>query len=288
MTDNKGITRVAGTASSFLSKYAGGQEDTSLQSMASLVMLPRMKIIQGQTETALKQQFGEGSVIIRPGDALVWKHGDGAFQFVPLHFHREWMTWNHQNDPAGYIKDGPEFDEKGPIAKKAADKNKREEPYPDNVGKPARDHRYYTSVEHLCWTGVIYGDHPLAGTEVVLGMERGEYYNGRNLINAMTMRKETIPGKNEGDPEQRVPVPLWAQVWALQPAVRPGDKGSWYGLDFKPADNPVIDENDSEAFSARHAELARLFAAKKLRIQHDDAGSNQGTTVVDDGKPDGN
>ena len=280
--NDKGITKVPGAAgTNFLAQYSA--QDTSLDSMASLVMLPRLKIIQGQTAADLKKQFGEGSVIIRPGDALCWQEGDNPFLFVPLFFHREWIKWADNKDKDRLIVDGPVYKEDHPLAIKSKDKNTRSELYEGHAGKPDREKMYYSYVEHLCWTGVIYGDHPLAGQEVVLGMERGEFYNGREFINAISMRRQNIDVSDPNDPNktisQRIKVPLWAQVWALQPAVREGELGNWYGLDFQPADNPVIDSSDAEAFSSRHAELARLFQEGKIRVQQDDAGNNQGKTT---------
>lgn len=276
--DSKGIQRVAGTAPNFLAKYAA--QDTSLDSMASMIRLARLKIIQSSTDADLKKAFGEGSCIIRPGDAVVWKDGDSPFLFVPLMFHVEWNKWADNKDKDNLIVEGPVYEEDHKIAKLSKDRDKRSELYPGHEGKPDREKMYYSYVEHLCWTGVIYGDHPLAGTEVVIGMERGEYYNGRNFINAISMRRQTVETPDEtaegGVGQTRVKVPLWAQVWALQPSLRKGDLGNWYGLDFQPADNPVIDNGDAEAFSARYAELTRLFREGKLKVVHSDEGNNQG------------
>jgi len=282
--DNKGITKVTGTNPGFLSKYAGKQDD-SLESMKSLVMLPRLKIIQGQTDADLKKKFGEGSVIVRPGDALVWQEGDAPFLLVPLFFHREWMKWADNKDKDQLIVEGPVYDETHPIALKSKTADTRTEVYPGDAGKPDRERKYYSYVEHLCWTCVIYGDHPLAGTEVVLGMERGEFYNGRQLINSISMRRHTIRTPNPNNPEElveeRVKVPLWAQVWAFQPTIRKGDLGNWYGLDFQAADNPVIDEKDAELFQSRYAELSRLFKEGKMRVVHSNEGNNQGVESTD-------
>lgn len=276
--NDKGIQKVPGLGSNFLAQYAS--VDTSLDSMASLVMLPRLKIIQGQTAQDLKKQFGEGSVIVRPGDALCWRDGDAPFVFVPLHFHREWIKWADNKDKDNMIVEGPVYDETHAIALKSKDKNTRTEVYPEDAGKPDRERRYYSYVEHLCWTGVIYGDHSLAGQEVVLGMERGEFYNGREFINAISMRRQSIEVPDPNNPGStittRVKVPLWAQAWALQPSLREGEFGNWYGLDFQPADNPVIDQADAEAFSARYAELSRLFREGKMKVVHSDEGNNQG------------
>lgn len=279
-TDSKGIQRVNGAmGSNFLAHYSA--EDTSLASMASLVMVPRIKVIQSSTDPELKRKFGEGAVIVRPGDAVVWDPRTDdkmPFLFVPKFFHREWNKWADNNDKDRMIIEGPIFDENHPLAKKSQDKNTRNELYEGHEGKPDRDKMYYSYVEHLCWTGSIYGDHPLAGTEVVLSMERGEFYNGRQFINAISMRRETVERPDPNDPnkviQERIKVPLWAQVWAMIPALREGDRGNWYGLDFQPADNPVIDQSDAEEFRARHAELARIFQEGRMRVVHGDDGKD--------------
>jgi len=268
------ITKVAGQGN-YLQQYV--EEDKSLKTVQEHVVLPRMKIIQGQTDNELKQAFPEGSVIIRPGDAKVWGPDDQPFLFVPLFFHVEWNKWSDYKDKESpSIVEGPVFDPTHLLAKMAANRDKRTELYAGHESKPVKQQWFYSYVQHFCWTGIIYGEHDFAGTECVLGMERGEFGNGRQFINAISMRRIDLG-------ERRVPQPLWSQVWSMQPSLRQGKQGNWYGFDFNPADNPVIDESDAESLRARHLELARLFEENRLRV--DQTEGDQG--VEREGEGDG-
>lgn len=256
--DEGNITKVE-PAGGFLTKV---QDDKSLDSMAEFMIVPRLKIVQGSAATELKERFGEGSVIIRPGDAMVVDPDEGGFLFVPHFFFVEYCKWSDYKDKDSNAILDRTFDPTHDVAKRSMDPDKRDEVYEGDDKKPAKSQRFYSYVQHFCWPGVIYGNHPLAGTPVVLSMERGEFGNGRNFITAIQMRRHEVDG-------ERVKVPLWAQVWSLKVSERPATvANSWLGFDFEA--QGVITDGEAEQFRDDHLELARLHEENRLRVDHGD------------------
>lgn len=270
---SKGIQQV-GTAqgASFLQQYV--EEDKSLAGLGEHMVVPRLKIIQGQSDPEMKKRFGEGSVIVRPGDALVAK--DNKFLFVPQLFFVEYCLWSDRRDTQAPSILQRSYDPASDIAKRAADKDRRFEVYEGHEGKPERERWMRRYVQHFCFPGVIYGDHSLAGTPVVLSFERGEFGQGRSFIGACNMRRED--DGNGG----KIKVPLWAQVWALNSALRSNDQGNWYGFDYEGAG--VISPDEAPAFKQAHLELSEQHAANRLRVDHgDDQDSGEAAEVVPEG-----
>jgi len=260
--DNTDITRVEGAG--FLDQYV--EEDHSLDGMDEYVLLPKLKIIHGSSDHALKKQFGEGSAIIRPGDALVVKQEEGQdFLFVPQYFYVEWCKWSERddNDTPNIMESS--FDPRSPTARKAKDKDLRFELYEGHEDRPAKEQWNYRYVEHLRFPGVIYdSEHPLDGTTVVLSFEKGEHYQGQNFISAIKMRKRRT---EEG---LLVQIPLWAQVWQLNTAHRERGAKNWHGFDFQPAAQSVIDVIDVPAMKAEHERFKELHEANRLGVQDED------------------
>jgi hypothetical protein len=254
------ITKVEGNAG-FLAQY---QDDKSLQSMKQHMIVPRLKLIQAMTDAKLKERFGEGACIITPGEALVCGTEDAGFDFVPLFFFSEYCKWSDLKDKESPSIMERSFDPTSDIAKRAANADTRDEVYEGDENKPPKQQRFYRYVHHFCWAGVIYGDHPLADTAVVLSMERGEYGNGRAFITSQQMRRQTL------DDGSRVQVPLWAQVWKLVPASRTGEQGNWFGFNFE--GNGVISEVHAADFRARHLDLERAHEENRLRVDRSEDG----------------
>lgn len=254
------ITKVGGVeATAFLANFA--EEDKSLDTMQQYRIVPRFKVIQPTSDKALKDKFGEGTALVRPGDTVAWKDGDEAFEFVPLFFWTEFCKWADLRDKENHMIMETSYDPTSPIAKKSKGAETRTEVYEGQEGKPVSDQWKYRYVEHLRFVGIIYGDHPLSGVQVALSFERGEFFQGTSLITAITMRKHTIDGK-------KVNVPLWAQVWELSVGYREkGDNRKWYGFDFEAAKRSnIIADTDAEEFLTLHKELAELHSKNLLKV----------------------
>lgn len=260
------ITKVQGTDPNWLANYI--EQDQSLQGMEEYRILPRIKVIQSMTDQNLKKMFGEGTIIIRPGDAVLWKDGDEPFLFVPLFFCVEFTKFADLRDKeSGVVIVERSFDPTSDIAKKSRDSELRFEIYEGQEKK--KDPMKYRYVEHLRFFGVIYGSHQLAWQFIALSFERGEFGQGRNFISAIKMRKTRIGDKS-------VPVPLWSQVWALKGVFRDKGDKKWYGIDFVAPDDPMINPGDAEQMFAFHKEMKELFEKQRLLVDEQQIEDNPG------------
>lgn len=255
------INKVDGIDPNYLQKYV--QEDTSLDSLKEHRVVPRLKIIQATSDTELKKTFGEGTVIVRPGDAIICKYEKEPefFHFVPLFFFVEFAKWADIRVSTGQMILERSHDPTSQLAVKAKDFKKRNELYDNHEQLPENERHYYRYVEHLRFIGLIYGDHPLVGTPVTLSFERGEWGQGKNFISAVTLRRQTV----DGTP---VAIPLWAQVWKLMPKFREPDASrKWYGFGFEPAEQSIVTQDEAETMLALHKEFKDLFEQSRLTVQ---------------------
>lgn len=265
---NRTETSIRKVSPGFLGQYV--EEDKSLDTLRQHVEVPRAKIIQNVTDRTLKEMFGEGSVITRPGDVLVCTKDD-SFTIVPLFFCVEYCKWADIRDTSGFAITARSFLPDSLLAMRAKDPDKRFQIYEGQEAneKPMK----WRYVEHLRFISIIYGEHELVGIPLTISFERGEHRQGKNFISAISMRRETI----DGTPR---PVPLWAQVWTLSPTFREPDADrKWWGFNYSPADPPVIDEEDAESMRLRHNEFREAFERNLLLVQDSDreAGEEQST-----------
>ena len=257
---NNDIEKV-NTNPGFLSQYT--EQDESLNALKKHRTVPRFKIIQPTTDQGLADQFGVGSCIVRPGDTLVsqFKGDLTTFDFVPLFFVCEWAKWRDLKGTGPMILERSD-DPGGDLAHRSKSASLRKEVYPgqDHV-EVEKDKMYFSYVEHLRFIGVIYGDHPLAGTPVTLSFERGEWRQGKNFISAISMRREVIDGKS-------TPVPLWAQVWNLSTQYHaPDQTKKWYGFKFVASNPSIITADEAPVFQALHEEYKELAGKQQLTVQ---------------------
>lgn len=259
------VKRVGEDAPAWLVE-ASKSADSSLDSLRAYRQLSRVKIIQALTKkTDLKAKYGEGAAVIQPGDALVAKK-DEPFLFVPLLQFTEFVKWGDLDDTTGAAVMERSFDFKSEIARRARDRNLRREGYgqADRDGKFPFECRY---VEHLVFAGVIYGEHPLAGTAVGISFEKGEFFTGTNFCSAILLRK--ING---------ITPPLWTQVWELRTRVHKNKTNKeWFGFDFFTPERPFILEEESAGFKKLHADLKADFDKKALVLDREDAADVEGT-----------
>lgn len=266
------ITKVPGNAPNFLAEFI--EHDTSMDGMEEYRIFPRFKIIQPTSDQALKKAFGEGSAVIRPGDVVIWKDGDPPFQFVPHFFYVEFCKWADLQDKENKMILETTYDPLSDIAKKARDPETRYEVYPGMEKKPDKDQLKFRYVEHLRFCGTTYGDGEFAGIEVALSFERGEFFQGKNFISAIKMRKQKV--QDEDGVAKSVAIPLWAQVWQFSVGFRePDPSRKWYGFDFSSADPSIINENYAEEFFETYKELKDLHEKNRLRVDDMDEGENQ-------------
>ena len=250
------LVKVGADRHDYLSAYV--EKDTSLEMLDEYKILPRIKVIQQMTREELKDTYGEGSLIITPGDMLLAKKKDQEFQFVPVFFFPEWCLWSDRRDKANPMIQERSLEKGSKLALLSADPEKRFEEYeggPEN--KPFKK-RY---VAHLNFVGVVYGEHPASGTMCTLTFSRGEYNKGRAFISAAKLRR--LGSKT---------APLWSQVWTLRSNLRERGENKWYGIDFASPQDPFILKEEVPGFKSMFEMLKEDYEKKILQVNRADEG----------------
>lgn len=245
------------------------EEDNSLQSLQEYVIVPFLKIIQGMSEQDLKDKFGEGSAIVRPGDIKI-ADKTLKFLFVPLFFFTMFRQWADRTDTQMIIEST--YDPNSSLAKAARDSERREQVYEEDIDKDPKKQRKYRFVEHLCFVGLIY-DGELSGERCMISFQKGDFRVGRAFASGAQMRKVIIDDK--GTKQQ---VPLWAQVWEMGVSLRDRNGNKWWGFD--PVNPPegieaIISPDDFTAHHEAYEELAKAHASNKLRVDGDDSDPDE-------------
>jgi len=246
-----------------LMKY---EADKSLEKLQEYVVVPFVKLIQGMSEQALKDKFGEGSAVVRPGDVKIAGKGE-KFLFVPLFFFTMFRQWADRKDSQMIVEST--YDPNSSVAKASRDNDRRIQVYEEDKDKDPKLQRVYRFVEHLCFIGLIY-DGDLAGTRCLISFQKGDFRVGRAFASGAQMRKIEI----EGEKQQ---VPLWAQVWEMGVSHH-GTENKWWGFD--PSNPPegisaTILPEEYEEHHAAYEELAKAHAANMIRVDGDDSDPDE-------------
>lgn len=244
-----GMTKVGeGQDTSWMTKYQGNEAEKQFASMKEYRILPRVKVVQAMTDQALKKAFGEGSVIISPGNAKVCGEGQ-SFEFVAVFFYAEALKLSDRADKTQNFIVARSTDRTSELFKRARDPELRKEGYGTQDPKTGNWSMYYRYVEVLNFPGFIAGaDHELRGTAMVLSFQRGEFGKGKALTNGMMMRRANGAS-----------VPIWMQRWKFGPNFRERGDKRWWGIDFENADQPFIGPDELEFYEKQHNELRKFF-----------------------------
>lgn len=258
-TESKAVQKVEGVEANWLQGYI--DNDDSFEGIEEYIRIPRIKLVQGMSDEELKDNFNEGSAIIRPGDALICVKKE-SFDFVPLFRFTEFAKHTDLKDKGKRpMVVQSSFDKSGELAARARDSKLRYEIYEEDEGQDKP--RKYRYVEHLRFPGVIVGERDLAGTQVVLSFEKGEFNQGVALLNAMRLRKVVV-----GD--QRVTAPMYTQVWSFTPAFRDRGDKKWWGFDYAPAEPSLIPPTQVDEYRDAHVELKEAFNKKAIIVEGDE------------------
>lgn len=261
-------TKVTGVQD--LLKYE--EKDTSLLGLQEYVIVPFVKVIQGMSDQALKDSFGEGAAVIRPMDVKIGDKEKG-FLFVPLFFFTQFRQWCDRSDDM-MIKEST-YDPNSTIAKNARDPEKRIQVYEEDKDKDKP--REYRFVEHLCFIGLIY-DGDYEGERCLISFQKGDFRVGRAFASGAQMRKVKIE-------DEKKQVPLWAQVWEMKISLRDRGGNKWWGFDpGNPPEGiePIIIPDEYEDHAAAFEELSKAHAANKLRVDGEESDPDEGVSDSND------
>lgn len=225
---------------------------------------PFLKIMQGSSDKNMLDKFPAGTLILVPDNELVLPYKEKML-FTPLYFFVEYLKVN----PLEWKGQEPmiaerTYDKNSNIAKKALDKNLREEQIDvDSKGKPL----FVSYQEVLSFFVAISG---IEGP-VLMSFSRGEWRTGANFNRLIAGRGKSIFA---GVYEASVGVHTYA-----------GGQYNAYGLDIdNPEDaNPwVADKSTYESFKATHEMLDKAFKERRIQASYDEPAPVE--TVVQDGE----
>jgi hypothetical protein len=253
------------TAGLSLPEHLRDKQVTGLSEIKKNVIIPRLKIVQSQSSSDLRNAYGEGTVLVSPTQQVVAKPTDrtvgASFCFVPLFFFVNWATWNDiklkGTEPAvRYVTCDPT----DPIVAKSRNKELRSEPHPS-----VKD-RFIRHVEQLNFV-VALQDHDLGDTPIILTFARSEHYTGSKFCSLIRMRKAS---------------PFYC-VFNATVGQRQNQQGSWYGYDVT---NPqgenaqwVMDPNRCEQYAQSAASFEKIFKESGIVADTSDEDHDGDPTV---------
>jgi hypothetical protein len=240
------ITHVqAAQVPAYLAEYKS--EGTDL--VEGFILIPRIKIIQGMTDSTLRKKTGEGAAVLMPAEEVLAQQGD-TFTFTTLFFWVDWTEVSDLNDQDSPIIMSRTFDPNSDLARRAQspDPDIRAQKYGPNDKFTAR------ATENLRFAVMV--DTPDGVQPALLTFTRGERTRtGKKLCTLIKMRR----------------APIWSQVFEATPAEHSNGQHSWFGLDISPAgfiaEEQVAEFRDQfERFQEDH---------RRVAVEDDDAKDEQ-------------
>jgi len=243
-----------------LPDFMRDKEVLGVKGLQEYVIPPRIKIVSLQSAKLL-ETFRAGDVVLTPTNSIIVEPdrddrgslsegGNRSFDFTPIFFYPEWVTWNDiklkgQEDSVLYRTTDPT----DPIVAKARNKKLREEDHPRVEGLKIRH------VEHLNYIVVLI-DHPIGEQPALLSFSRGEWFSGCNFASLIGMRKAS----------------LFGCVYTATVIFRKGKLGDWYGLDVSnPTDRvPWVTEEQYGLFESLHLKFEDHHKNSRLKASLED------------------
>ena len=247
------VTNVTGVPA-YLAALQGKGE--SLAGMAQHRILPKIGVLQGQSEAKLKEAHGEGAIVLYPSEVCLQGKEEWTLRFQPIFY---WKHFEHTSDRRDKSRPNlveKTFDPESELAIRATNKQAREQQYQGQDGKS------YTEKwsEVFNFAGYIL-DAKGVGTQLVtLVFKGGEHHQGETFMSSQMMR--TIDGQN--------PAEIYLTVWELSSSRRTYGDDPWWGIDFRiPVNNPWASEMEALRGAEMHKKLKQEFADKLLGVSQD-------------------
>lgn len=258
------IVKITGLEAA-LAPFSG---ENTFENATQYVSLPRVKIIQQMTDPDLKKEFGEGTAIIRPGNGVLCE-ADGEVMVTPVHFYTEYLKISDRNDDENPMIMERDLNPDSDLAKICRDYERRIEMYPEDAGK--QKPRYWRHVESLNFAMVINDpNHPLNGQQFMMSFSKGSYRIGRELLDAMRMRRIRVVDPNHATLTTTVSQPMWSQIWTLRGAVAENKEGDkYYVLKWGPSQPNSIEPEQIDQMSGLYTELQKAYKERRLRQEYE-------------------
>lgn len=212
---------------------------------------PYIQIIQGLSASELKEQYGEGSVLLQPAGIQLCDK-DGSFTGVPVY---QWISWQKVrdvNDPSGehFIAEET-YDPQHMIALRAED-------WPDRLTKETkyggRTEAYGDGLEYE-YQKVIHVACLFDGEPGIVAFRKGGFKDGRALYNRLRKLKK------DG---QTMPIFAYTVKFSVKAVPTPSGKSKNYFLTG--AIGELTDESDWPQYGATYQDIKAGHEERKAQV----------------------
>lgn len=243
----------------WLTKYSR----RGLEQIGEYLLVPRIKIVQKQADSALLDKFGLGDVIVSPLGVLIAPMTvDGKkiqppgkpFLFTPILFWPEWLTTNpiEMRGQLPFIADRS-LDPKSALAVKSQNPATRKE---------KRGTIEVRHVECLNFVVLVHDVEGLREAPMILSFAKSEHFTGQKFCNLISMRKASI----------------FSGIYQAQANARKNASGEWFGLDISNPNSgsPWVTEEQYSAFTTLHEELQNVKTRGGIRAEDEELDEENG------------
>lgn len=269
-----------------LPDYLQGKEVKGVETMREYVVLPRLKIVQKQSN-ADNYPVGIGGLCIMPTAEIVADierdtkgtpvdKGQPIF-ITPVFFFVDWATWNP------YELKGTEpsivdrtADRNHPIAVKSRDAKTRFEEYKDDKGNVRNDAQgkplQRKHIETLNFVCVQHLPEGRLSDPFIVGYSSAEHFTGKKFSTLIQSRNAS----------------LFACVFQAQAVKRPPRKGNdWYGVEMtnppvESSQSPWVTADQLAALEDLHTKMAHVFKSQGIRADETDIDTDIPSGIAPD------
>jgi hypothetical protein len=261
----------------YLKKRDAGTEVRGLELVTGeMEAMPNLKIIQGMSAEELKDQFGEGGVILTPLGIPIAAKGDPFF-FVPIFFYPSWEKWSDVNDNDLPMVLDQSLSKSSTLANMARNPKTREQPYEPGSRLMYSYMEVLNFFVYIQTAGAIEAGGP--GHYAIMRLSGGEHYTGRRINSLARSRARQYRAD------------LWNNRFEADVTLRqPGGNRKWYGPNPRDPGNPAlwfVSSEQAAEFEKMNADFQAQYEQGLLVVAADpDQGTSvDGSTIEGDDGP---
>lgn len=243
-------------------------ETHGLATLRQYIVPPRLKIVQGASAAELKQQFGEGSVLLMPGKdhlkAVVHNAGGQPTEWgediiiTPLLFFPEWIAWNPLSTK-GVLPSIAErtLEYQSLLARKCQNQATwYEECAAAPIDPKTKQKPQIRNTEHLNFIVFIHDEPSLETTPIILSCSRTSHQCGTTLAGLAQSRNAS----------------LFAGRYRLRAHQTTNTQGTFWKweVDNLPEGNTWVTAEQYDAFKQIHSNLTAAHEARLIKPEYDD------------------
>jgi hypothetical protein len=231
-----------------LPDYLNTESPEGIGTVGEYQTTPRIKIVEGMSSPELKDEYGEGTLVVMPDGVPVAKVSE-PFQAIPVIFWPSWVKYSDLKDTSSAVRVAQTLDPRSELAQLSRNHETRRVPY-DN-----QPDMFWTHSENLNFIIEICTG-PAEGMVAALEYSRGRYLVGQRLCGYLKRRG--------------------CHIYANRLQFESGrttnrQNQSWYEVDFVAGNPPFVSKNDIERLAKLHSELQRVYDAGEIGVADEEA-----------------